>query len=243
MEQPNQQPEKFAEHLNEGIQPIIACVGTPKEYEAEDYSHGKLGYKSRPNIEFVNYNDEPEYIEHKGQKHGETARNMYVISDLNNRDKFSGNYYNCVGTVIAGRDKTTGKDISILCHENSLLTDRELASIRDKFCADLTESIRDIKNRCEDGTIDVVLFGGNYFNSLPNEDHYPKIITLLNSLVHKELGFDATVVSAPKPDWNGSDQAYYENGTRKLYIMKPKSLNEGAFPASKVQEHLKRLGE
>ncbi len=241
MEQPQTQPVKYAEHLKEGVPPIIAGVGTFSDFNEGEYELTKK-IKGGASAEHVNYDGSPENNEHQKKD------KMYVISDLNGRNKFSENYHNCLGTVVAGNEKGTGRPISILSHQNSYLADAEWQEEAQKrFIADMSESLQDLKEKCEEGTVDAAIFGGVYPKSDSEKKNYLKSVEMINRMIERELGFSATVVVTPKlteDGVNGNDHAYYDNSTRRLFLIRPKiSEREGAFPANEAREYLEQPKE
>lgn len=141
-------------------------------------------------------------------------------------DKFSESFKNCTGLVVAGVEKGTGKKISFLSHQDPqyFLT---YSKDTDEFTNDLREQIKELKERCEDGTIDAVIVGGNYFSDRSRyQEDYLKSIALLSKEVKNVLGFEPVVITGPKTV-KGQDDVFYDNDHRRLYIMRPKVAQEG----------------
>ena len=107
-----------SEHLGKGVFPIISCVGTFDTF-GEDLKSVKIlgemyGAEGDGSTQFVNFFDNKEVMDEKGYKN--QGRQTYVISSLNPLNKFTRGIMNCVGLVVAGKEKGTEKEISFMDH-------------------------------------------------------------------------------------------------------------------------------
>jgi hypothetical protein len=180
----------------------------------------------------VNYYANPRDLERENFKnHG---RDSYVISPIDNLDKLSKSFFNCTGVVVAGYDKTTGENISFLSHEDpDYFLNRE--SNWNGFVSDLRERLAELKEKCAEGTIDAAIVGGNYFHGTIRRDaDYLESIRLLATETEKVLGFEPIVITGPKVA-RGSEDVFYENKTRRLYISRPE-IGNGSSESFKPSE-------
>ncbi|MFH1608539.1 MAG: hypothetical protein ABH951_00775, partial [Patescibacteria group bacterium] len=102
-----------SEHLKEGIPPIRGCVcdknnlDEQTQYYLDDF---------KKDAEFINfYSKKDELLEKNLQNAG---KETYVISSIDNKNKYSLEYYDCTGVVAIGVDKETGENVSFLSHQN-----------------------------------------------------------------------------------------------------------------------------
>lgn len=159
----------------------------------------------------------------------------YVMSTLDNADKFSLGFRNCISLVVMGIGKDKNKNISLLSHQ---YPKRDIAGKFGLFTEHLEERLNEVKNRCEPGTIDAIILGGNYtpdgfwFKS-PYMKDYLEALQLLSKEV-KKLGFDPKVINGPKRAGT-SDAIYVDTKERRVYFSRL-DINHDApdFPASDV---------
>lgn len=259
----SQEPEKItnpvesknplkSEHLKEGVNPIIASVATPeqvKKYpgaEREIYTNIRLD-ESKTNSDQlktrnVNYYDDPTDLIIQNFKNRREW--TYVISPIDKLDKFSMSFVNCTGLIATGREKETGENISFLSHEDPdhFLSRKER---KIKFQNDLKERLEELKEKSTEGTVDVVIIGGNYFkNKRDYKNKYIDSITLLSEKVSKIFGFEPVVMTGPKTV-GGMDNVYYDNEHRRLYIVRPEVGNGTTenFLSSDIKDQEKKWKE
>jgi hypothetical protein len=233
-----------SEHLNKGVRPIIACIGTIGDFDDDP---GLVGKIYRPDgddaIQNVNYWGGHKDLVKKNFKNAEDL--SYVISPIDDKDKISKAFRNCTGVAISGTDKETGKNISFLSHQDpGYFLPSKFLPIHphsDRFAKDIGQQIAALKDRCIPGTIDAVIFGGNYAteedepwnknqsNKEFREKHI-RSIDLLASEISEILGFEPVVITGPKTNlYDGSeDDVYYDNKNRRLYIVRPNVGNSAA---------------
>lgn len=196
-------------HLYPDILPIIACLGTPKDFTKEDLEQFK----------------DAEEIDTDG------------LSPIDSNNKTSNGFLACAGIIVAGKSKKTGKNISFITHQEKWDLDK-----RD-FIKKLNEKFSEIKTSSISGTIDAVIFGGDYFSSENNDSldenysravkiskeskkSYAEMVKLLGSKIKENLGFEPVVINGPKK-YNiktsryDFDTIYYDNSERRLYFIRP----------------------
>jgi len=156
-ESPNKEPLNTlkSEHLNEGVKPIIGGIYDRIEMTDKDREFFK---EFKKNATFVNYLINPDDAKKEGFYN--SGRGTYVISSIDNENKFSEKYFDCTAIYATGIDINTGESISFLSHQNPeqfLKNDNILSNLKE----DLTKSLNELIGRCKPGSIDVVILGGN----------------------------------------------------------------------------------
>jgi hypothetical protein len=206
-------------HLNKDVNHIFVCVGTSTDFDAtgKDVNFGvKLDFPH--NIDF----NAPSY-DLRRKNFLNSGWGTYVLSVVDNRDKFSEGLYDCTSLVVAGIDKETKENISFLSHQNPK---EFLKSEKEDFVRHLKQQLAELKNKCIPGTIDAVVVGGNYLTQgsmkgNPYKQNYLDSIQLLTSEVKQVIGFEPMVVNGPKIS-SGQDRIHYDNKNRRLYFIRPK---------------------
>ena len=81
----------------------------------------------------------------------------------------------------------------------------------------------ELKDRCHDGSIDVIIAGGQLVPERIQSMHYPKSLKNLNDVIVNTLGFEPVVACGPKHIENNSyDDVYFDTENRRLYVIRPK---------------------
>lgn len=119
--------------------------------------------------------------------------NTHVISALNDMDKYSRYYADCIGIVLMGKDQETEKDLSVLTHQDvrSSCIDKDWAP---GFKHDLDIRLNEIVKRCGD-SISVCLFGG-YLDS-NKDDIYKEGISFFIEFFADKLGISPQILAFP----------------------------------------------
>jgi hypothetical protein len=210
-----------SEHLNEGVRPIMACIGTREQFlghpgaEKAAFSYTELTPDGTTNVDF---GANPTDLKEKAFKNA--GWHSYVISTIDDSNKLSKGFYNCTGVVVTGIDKMTGENISFVSHQYPGVFLDENGG-KNVFVNDLKSRIQELKSRVVDGTIDAVVIGGNYlFHNEEDKERYRKSIQLLAKEFSDVLGFEPVAMTGPKTDF-GKDDIFYDNKNRRLYIMRP----------------------
>ena len=214
-----------SEHLREGVRPIMACIGTPEQFRDElngiEPEEVLLDSSSEENSNRnIDWYGDPEEL--NKQKIKNAGAYSYVMSSIDDLSKFSKSFKNCTGLIVTGTDKETGKNISFLTHQDPeyFLNFRKF---KNKLTDDLRTQLEELKKRCEGGTIDAVIVGGNYFeNKTKFQENYIQSIELLSKEVKNVLGFEPVVMTGPKTEMGkgGQDDVFFDNDNRRLYIMR-----------------------
>ncbi|MEK7179190.1 MAG: hypothetical protein AAB727_02965 [Patescibacteria group bacterium] len=237
-----------SEHLKEGISPIVACVGTPEQFRDNPGDEQRVliigGIEEEKAPLNINYYGEQDALVKRGMKNA--GKFSYVMSPIDAADKISRRFINCTGLVVAGKDKRTGENVSLVTHQDPhyfLVTE----SRKSIFVHDLEQKLREIKERCEEGTIDAVIVGGNSDSGGYYKDSYVNSIKLLSEETQNVLGFEPVVMTGPKAvspvlDWAAQDDVFYDNAHRRLFIIRPKvgDASTESFVYSTLKEQKKK---
>jgi hypothetical protein len=199
-------------HLNEGIPHIVYNL----------LSRDKSSIDSMEQIKkdaiYVDANNDQEH------PHGPNVFEvgLHFISCTDERNKFSRGYKNCVGLIVVGRSKTTGKEISFMTHQDSSYGDQK--EDRSDFDAVLNKSLVNILNDTEQGSIDAVVFGG----SVPEINDYNRVIRKISQELTERLGFEPIILTGPggsigdglEPKVAPTTEAYFDTQKRIVYILR-----------------------
>ncbi|MBP9715081.1 MAG: hypothetical protein KBD52_01145 [Candidatus Pacebacteria bacterium] len=228
------------EHLTPGVKPIMTCIGAP-----EDFGHKKGEIFQRFNENFKNVTNVAYF--HKAP--GFTDENVlnekdknYVISNIDNTNKFSEEFLECTSVIVSGLDKETGENISFLSHQNP---NDFLFRKRGEFIQDFEKKLEEIRVRCKEGTVDAVILGGNYMDIIsknsPNGDTlaeiYVETINLLSNEVEKFFKFKPEIINGPKFNLKEQDDIFYDNKKRRVYFIRPEvNTNTQSFVADSFED-------
>jgi len=228
----SQEAERLDKHLNPDVKPIMACLDTVVQSKPPQLSG---------EIEQIDLYANPEKAREKGFiKEGERA---YVISPIDNKNKFSEDYRDCTGIVAVGNDLITKENISFLSHQNPSYF---LFAQKEKFIRDLNQRLAEIKGRCEPGTVDIVVFGGQYLKAqnFPDDhkvqkffkEQYTLSIKLLSEQIEQQFDFSPAVITGPKFG-KGQDVVAFDNLNRRLYLLRTSEqpLFTNSFDAKEVE--------
>ncbi len=182
-----------------------------------------------------------------GIKHDGVA--SYFISPISERNWFSDRYFNCTAVVAIGRDTATGKEVSFLSHQDPAYFIDGEDEKKIKFRQEMANSLNEIRARCEEGTVEVLLFGGNFTpptSASPTitgyvHEHYERSIKELRSIVRESLGFDPKVAAGPNNTLGSETITAVDTKNRKLFIERDKQSAEfdQSFQANELEEKVK----
>lgn len=217
------------EHLAEGVSPIMACVGTYKEYAGEI---DKIQDIEAFGVN-ANYTGHPDLLDIQDIKN--IGYGTYAISPVDGKPKFTEDLWSCTSIVAIGNEKGTQKELSILTHQDP---EKFLKAGKDLFFSDLKERLKELKEKCSEGTIDVVIAGGNLRKKDPGE--YKKSLEALNDAIEELFGFKPTVIAGPKEA--GMDNIYLDTQNRRLYVVRPENskLHNEVFKPDQIDEMKKK---
>ena len=230
------------EHLDKGIKPIITCIGTPEDF-------GRIPGKPFGHFDERLKNNNVTNVAYFHQVPGFTDENVlnekdknYVISKVDNTNKFSEEILECTSVIIAGVDKETGENISFLSHQNP---NDFLFRKRGEFIQDFEKKLEEIRVRCKKGTVDAIILGGNYMDVIsensPNGETLSEIyvdsINLLSQEIEKFFKFKPEIINGPKFKLGEQDDIFYDNKKRRVYFMRPEvNSNTQSFKAESFED-------
>lgn len=142
-----------AEHLAQGIRPIIACIGTEEQYAGETSEIRNIKNVGHD----VDYYEDPAKLHKRNYKNA--GKQTYVISEIDNMPKFTEELHDCTGLVAVGKEKTSGMELSFITHEDPT---EFLSAARVAFLRDLRTTLNELKERCSKGSVDIVITGGAF---------------------------------------------------------------------------------
>lgn len=216
-----------SEHLLQGIRPITACIGAPKDHRLNpelspdafpETTQHVAGHRN------VDYSGDSEALQREGFKN--VGVRSFVISPVDDADKFSQGFYECMGLIVTGRSADTGKDVSFLVHTDPFFFWDSMVQ-QGVFLQALGERMEELKGRCIVGTIDAVIIGGDSAPDRAKQRAYRESIKLISEEVTNILGFEPAVLTGPKLDAHRekshAENVYYDNEHRRAYIMREKS--------------------
>lgn len=216
-----------SEHLKEGVRPIIACINESKKCNF----FGSVPMPDVPGDAHDNALDVQygaDIYDMRMKKIINNGEETYLISPIDKRNKLSSEYRNCTGLVAVGIAKKDGQNISFLTHQYPI---RFLHDSRRAFKHDLSEQLTRLKELSEEKTIDVVIYGGNYFTDNYNfggysaaefVKDYKESIKLLSDVVKKRFGFRPVVITGPNKA-GGGQNVFFDTENRRLYVVRPRS--------------------
>jgi len=168
--------------------------------------------------------------------------------------------------VIVGKDKETGKNISIMSHQSpeALFEDEEILL---NFKNQLISSIEEMKSRCVPNSLDFVVFGGikeEISDKEPDEnfrmgiddpakfmkgpyDDYVRSIRFLNYIISQKTGFSPVVMLDPNENFKTDEYSlnvYFDNENRRLYMIRPeqdKDIKNEPYMASEAENQIKKI--
>lgn len=205
------------EYLRADVLPIFATV--------ED-----LERVSEKNIdvlnELINTSDYIDYYGKKEEKEKINANfhpdNPYIISEVNNKTKYSSRYKDCQGIVVSGKG-VGGEEISFIAHYSPYTFSNK--EYFESFTQHLQSSIHKLQALTEQHTIDAVTMGGQYGKGefamseldpdTEKRDEYVVIKEVVDDLVFQELGFRPLIAEGPNttasPSTTNKDSEHYQS--------------------------------
>lgn len=215
-------------HLKEGVQPIMASLGSPK-----DFPEGIEKYLKSQGVKVENMTD-VNWFEKNQEKE-------YIISSVDGSNKFSKDFFMCMGLLVAGITPA-GKKLSFLTHQVPNILVR-LDEVAEKFNLEVQIHLQEMKKKCSPGTLDAVIVGGEIEDNITPKAEYEDSVKKLGAIVRENFGFEPVIINGPKL-FGGTDEAYYDNDKRRLYFIRenPNNINFGSpdFMPSEIDKHKDR---
>lgn len=231
-------------HLENGFKPITVCVDE-KKFDTHSFFMSK-NQDYRNYTDNVNYEANQDYF--RENKMLSIGPSTFVISELNSKNKYTTGLCDCTSIIVSGVDKETGRNISILTHEDSQRLFKE--PITEFFIKNLSKRIQEILERSKIRSIDAIILGGNTFkgNTMVGYtkdyyDNYKKSIELITQIIREKLNFEPTVTTGPKED-RGSTNVYFDNDKRRAYLFIPEqknTINYNDFQPKDIDTQIERI--
>src|SRR5258708_2995003 len=228
---------KTLTHLKKSVGPITACVLGEKNDGFDD--------KQTKKMQDLIYEIKNDFYKKENASRAENVEYFdsggYIISKISNLPKFSESFWGCVGLVVSGKSRESGKNISFISHQPpvKVLNQEENGS----FFTDLQESLAQMVKLCDDGSIDAVIVGGAKMDIAGNS-RYPDVVKTLSLKVKETLGFEPSIINGPKatlitPDGElAADNIYYDTDNKRLYFIRSEVNRKiGNFTGSEVDAH------
>lgn len=169
----------------------------------------------------------------------------YAMTDVDASDKYSYDYYNCCGVVMSGWSRSQKKFISFMTHHNpeSLLkNDTVYAS----FTKKLDERMQVVIDGCDPDSVDICMFGGNFFTDISSRQTYAEVYEQFNEQLKTHITERTTLVpdflTGPNLRFNPSSFAFM-NDTRVLHAFRedqPDSVVNDPHPGSRLADRVRR---
>lgn len=165
--------------------------------------------------------------------------NAYLISSISAQNKYSEKYIDCTGVLAVGKSKESGENISFLSHQISS------GNFPKSFPKKLELKITELKQKVLKGSIDIVVFGGDYSHQKEKNtlytpaEEYAVAIRKTSETIRKAAGFDPVVIAGPNLNLGTHTHAYFDNTNRRLYIVRPtqrESLTNAAYRPKDIKK-------
>lgn len=201
------------EHLAKGFNPIVICVD-----DIDHYTHSLSDDDIVASIKKANHID---YFKNRTTKNGIEAlqgpESGYVISGIDKDSKYTNRLYSCTSIIAVGTDKKTGENISFISHQDPLTAVENV-----NFNNDIKRRVRELQARCQEGSVDIVLVGGQI------QDEYEDVIYKLSDKIQEVAGF-IPVVIGPKIDKKRHDNLFFDTKNRRAYLMRNGSQKDNVY--------------
>jgi hypothetical protein len=204
----------YGEHLNEGVSPIMVGI-----YDrCPGFTSNDVGYE-RSDATTVDYYGNPDDLRRIGCRCPD-KKERYVISPCDETNKQSSRYHDCSGIVVVGQSKETGREISILTHQDPT---KILGDYKQLFENDLRAALREIVSKSIPGTLDIGIFGGLYELNIQTKhdtvcnEYCVKAVQFLSQIIFEELEFEPVIFTGPNIA-EGATAVYFDCQNRRLYL-------------------------
>ncbi len=203
MENPNPIEKRInnlkPEHLASGFESIMICVD-----DVDHYDDSLMGMAERVDY----YKNESE-----GGSSLQDDERGYVISNISQDNKYTTELYSCTSVIAVGADKDTGNNISFLTHQDGFTINKNK-----NFDNDIKRRLEELKSRSVDGSIDIILVGGNTDDGVSYL--YTDTVSKLSQQIEEVSGFKPVVVG-PKSVGYLYDNVLFDTKNRRVYLMRP----------------------
>jgi len=179
-------------------------------------------------------------MEENGFKHG--GPDSYLISPISEKNWTSDHYFNCTAVIGIGRDINTEKEISFMTHQKPEYFVDGTPEQLENFARELSDSLKELKEKSQENTIEITLSGGNFSKTYSGDDfqnhHYQESIKKINQIVKDSLGFNSKVIAGPNNNVGSETVVTVETQKRKIWIEKTEQDDKfnQSFQSNNIEE-------
>jgi len=209
-------------HLENPASAIDVVLGTPRYLKDKNISSILHSYSEGfiSDLEIVDWFSSPQ----AGQLGG---MHNFKISSISPENKISVFYRACTAVVVFGKSIETNERISFLTHQSPAIFSYPS---KGWFIDSLVSRLREFKKYAQKGTIDAVIAGGYFSQTVPIEHgcyagSYLKALKTLGRILTEELQFSPRVVLGPSRDGRLYIDIALETQAGKMYIMPTEEID------------------
>lgn len=230
-ETPNNQEEGDKKYFKEKIGNIEVYFSNRQEINKSLLDNIN---KIKKDENYLNYSKAGQKLELSKMGISSGGPNTYVFSKIDDKDKYSDNYFDCTGLLVTGIQRGTNKKISFITHQDPEFFVKNSEN-KKSFKKELDNKLDDFINKCEIDSIDTVIFGGNIIASekgdifdenfvagrddvedveryFPNKyANYRDSVKLLDFIVFNKIEKHPIVALGPNDNWDSPDNTYGES--------------------------------
>lgn len=155
------------------------------------------------NADYINWYD---MIDEKTRAYKE---NDFIISHIDEKNKYSNGYFNCTSLVLVFKDKNTGKNKSLLTHQNP---NHFLSDKKGTFKNSLISILKEVLKNREEWTIDIAIL---WWNTNDFWIQYIESIQFLQEIIKNIFWFNPILI------WWPVNNLYYDTNnlnSKDIYI-------------------------
>lgn len=166
----------------------------------------------------------------------------YSISSFDGQDKYSKSFHNCLGVVIMGQEKATGKPLSLLTHQNpSFFLNPEKNPLEiEQYKLDIKNTLNTVISSSGEGSLEVFIVGGQYVD----KDEYTESVRVIACDILLHLGVEPTILAGPNvfPLQFPAD-IYLDTSNRRMYLARPEnpSVANESFSPDEVEQQWQEI--
>lgn len=151
--------------LKDGIKPIEINVGTILDFKNTPVDFFTKNKDIIDKLSTTNFGSEKEEMDAKKALHA--GKSTYVISTIDELNKFEKEIYMCTVLIVVGKDKNSSQNVSFVSHQypGEFLNDK-----KKDFIYHLQQRLLEFKEKCEKETMEAVIVGGKDYKPLKTND-------------------------------------------------------------------------
>ena len=208
-------------------QEILACILDENNLSSYDQEYLNIIKEKGDNLDW----DAEKEVHHQNNMKN-AGQGSYIISECNEKPKYSEGYGDCLGFVLVGKDQE-GRELSLMSHKKP---ENAFGENMENFERDLAERVDEFLKTVDKETVDAIMFGGRRGGV-----KYKESIKILGGLLQEKLGFEPTVMTGPNLAASMTD-VYLDTKNRRLFIARGEQDSGGpneSFLPSEVDEKSK----